>query len=216
MVMTSLNFADYNNRFDVAVAKNNGTTKILNNNARVAFFNKNGSDRIVIMSGVHSDERGGPIALLKFLENNKITIKEDLVIVPLLNDEGWNKNKREHGEIDLNRNFNKNGPKFIGELMEIFGKKPIDVFIDLHEDIDENGFVYKLRNDKSQLADNIAKIINCKIEYEDDHEMWGDTTEKFIRSLGCKHTVTTEAPGKITPEEKVDWNYKIVKFILEI
>ncbi|MFA7301552.1 MAG: hypothetical protein WC069_04535 [Candidatus Shapirobacteria bacterium] len=212
--MITLDFAGYNSRLDKAVLKNSGEIKILSNGARVIYFNKKGKDRMVMMSGVHSDERGGPIAILKFLENNQITIEEELVIVPLLNDHGWDVNKREHSGIDINRNFNKNGPEFIVELMEILEEKPIDVFVDLHEDCDENGFVYKLKNDPSKLADNVAKIANCPIEYEEDHEIWGDTTEKFVRSLGCIHTVTTEAPGKISAKEKVEWNYKIVKYLL--
>ncbi len=212
--MITLDFDSYNTRLDRAVIKNGGEIVILSNKARVIFFNKNKKDRIIIMSGVHGDERGGPIAILKFLENSKITIDEEVVVVPLLNDEGWDKNKREYGKIDLNRNFNKNGPKFILELRKIISERPIDQFIDLHEDIDEDGFVYKLKSDKSHLADNIAKVVECKIEYEDDHFAWGNTTEKFIRSLGCKHAVTTEAPGKISAEEKVEWNYKIVDYFL--
>lgn len=213
--MITLDFESYNRRFDAAVVKNNGELFVLSNNARVAKFNKNGNNRLVIISGIHSDERGGPIALLKFLENNQIKISEELIIIPLLNDEGWDNNKREHGGIDINRSFDKNGPKFIQELMLILEEKPIDVFVDLHEDIDEDGFVYKLKNDPSKLADNIAKIVGCPIEYEENHEIWGETTEKFIRSLGCKHAVTTEAPGKISAQEKVEWNYKIVKYLLE-
>jgi predicted deacylase len=213
-----LSFSEFNYHF-VNVSTSLGADIVaLDNGSVIASINpKSHRKSKVIMSGVHGDERGGPLAILKYLQNKKLnTDNYQTIILPLINEDGWGKKDRHHTGIDLNRNFNSSGPSHVRQIINYLSPKEIDLFVDLHEDIDEDGFVYKLSTDSHNFADQVASHIGCPTVVEDNHDQWGDSTEKFIRSLGCFKAVTTEAPGKVSPEDKINWNYKAFEFVAQL
>lgn len=213
-----LSFSEFNYHF-VKVSSTLGADIVaLDNGSIIASINpKSRKKTKVIMSGVHGDERGGPLAILKYLQQSHLnTNNYHTVILPLINEDGWDKKDRHHTGIDLNRNFNSQGPSHVRQIIDYLSPKEIEMFVDLHEDIDEDGFVYKLSTDKNDFADRIASHAGCPLVVEDDHEQWGDSTEKFIRSLKCPQAATTEAPGKVSPQEKIDWNYRVFEYVARL
>lgn len=213
-----LSFADFNYHF-IQVSNSLGADiAMLDNGSVIASFNPHSRKKTkVIMSGVHGDERGGPLAILKYLQFDKLnTTNYKTIILPLINEDGWQKKDRHHTGIDLNRNFNPSGPIHVRQIIDYLTPEQIEIFVDLHEDIDEDGFVYKLSTDNHDFADKIAAHVGCPLVTEDNHDQWGDSTEKFIRSLGCPYAATTEAPGKVSPQEKIDWNYRVFEYVARL
>ncbi|HOP62771.1 MAG TPA: DUF2817 domain-containing protein [Spirochaetota bacterium] len=68
-----------------------------------------GKKTVLIIGGMHGDEPGSVLAVIKFakyLEKNPGSIKHRVVIIPCLNPDGLRVGRRTNGKkIDLNRNF---------------------------------------------------------------------------------------------------------------
>lgn len=179
---------------------------------------------IFLLSGVHGNERSGPIALLrllkktdlkKFCEDKKIHLR----ICPLLNNIGWDNRERMWNGLDLNRSLqpSTSTPKFIQRLMSELKRELPVLIVDLHEDSETSyPYVFSLTTDTHNLPKELAKYLGSKVEYytpEEGREYDG-SSENFTRSLGCELGITNEVPTAWSLERRVSWHLKSLNWLL--
>src|SRR5271155_2729430 len=69
-------------------------------------INPKAKKTICFVAGLHGDEKGGPYGVLEFVKSQiYVPKRKKVVILPLVNHSGFNKDRRRHGNIDLNRHF---------------------------------------------------------------------------------------------------------------
>ena len=157
------------------------------------------------------------MALLRWLEKGKIPKRCSIWICPLINDMGWDRNKRNWGRLNLNSAFleNKvNSPKFIHQIMRSIKKFTPTVFVDFHEDVTTD-YPYLFRNiiDNSEFIINLQKKLKIKFEpWKDDSEYFG-ASENFVRNNGCTAATTVEAPFIWDRKRKIDYHLSVVKTV---
>ena len=118
---------------------------------------KGKAPRILISAGIHGDEPAGPHAILSLLESFPAEWPEfgccHVEIVPLINPTGFDLRQRNNqAGVDLNRAFGSpDPPAEIRWLMNDYRRRSIDLFVDLHEDVDTPGFyLYELAPSESE------------------------------------------------------------------
>ena len=105
-----------------------------------------GARRVYLSAGVHGDEPAGPLALLRWADENADELRQvDLLLFPLLNPWGFENNIRlDSRGRDLNRLFHSRARPFPAWRREV-GAQPFDLAINLHEDYDAKGaYIYEL------------------------------------------------------------------------
>jgi len=155
-----------------------------------------GSPKTCIISGLHGDERSGPLSLLEFLKQDNL---QDLIIFPLVNDIGWSNNQRDWNHINLNRSFGlETAPDFIKEICKIQPK----YIIDLHEDSETDyPFIFQYIQDSPDLLEPLIHKFDLEMEIWSDGEIWPGSTDTYFRSKGI-YCVTLEVPPTIWSLEK--------------
>lgn len=181
------------NIFNVA-QKHNPIIKYLSNEALCLQI---GKPDICLISGLHGDEKSGPLAILEFLKKDNLN---NLIIFPLVNDVGWNTNKRNWNDINLNRCFGKDyAPPFIKEICKI---KPKHI-IDLHEDSETDyPFVFQYINNSPDLLEPLIYKFNLEMEIYEDGSIWDGSTETFFMLEKGINCITLEVPPTIWSIEK--------------
>jgi len=116
---------------------------------------------IFLSAGIHGDERCGPEALLRLVENWTFSNRFDWVIAPLLNPSGFRQGTRcnEDG-TDLNRDFLRCQCLETRALMDWWRRQPksCDLHLSLHEDWEAEGF-YLYEIDTSSRESLAARIL---------------------------------------------------------
>lgn len=115
---------------------------------------------IMIASGIHGDEPAGVEAVLRMLEDQAVPANVALEVFPCMNPEGYQAGTRENGAgRDLNREFCVAEPAWpIDRFMAMAGSRRWDLYLDLHEDVDTEGFyMYELEEDEPCLARAIVE-----------------------------------------------------------
>lgn len=107
--------------------------------------------QVLLSAGIHGDEPAGVEAVLRFLERPRLyrpyLDRLAFLVFPCLNPSGYERGSRENADgLDLNRQYDhKNPPAEIRVVWQAVGRRPPDVAIDLHEDVDAPGFyLYEL------------------------------------------------------------------------
>lgn len=175
------------------------------------------------MSGVHGDERSGPLALLQWLESMAVPgfLENGISIwlAPLINDWGWERCKRRWGKSDLNRAFTSDkAPLFLRQLMDDLSANVPLMFLDLHEPTEKPyAHVYDYTADRHDMTKRLAKALNAHPEpwTPQQRKGWRGTSEVFVRDLGCCRTATTEVPKAWPLEERIRWNLVAVRWCLQ-
>lgn len=172
------------------------------------------------MSGLHGDERSGPLAILNWLEEtsiaNPIPNQWQLWLAPLLNDLGWDRGIRLWNNLDLNRSFNSEAPNFLKPMMSDLAFPCPAIFLDLHEDSTKDyPYVFNYIDDCHGLAINLAQAIGARIETWTLLTEWEGTSESYLRRNGCNHCVTIEAPPIWSLRERLTWNKKAIFWSIE-
>ena len=178
---------------------------------------------LAVISGLHGDERSGPLALLEWI------CKQDgplcpgdrrLWLLPLLNDQGWDKRERKWQEVDLNRVFLPAGtttPLFVQEVMDEWARRLPDMFLDIHEDSSrpDEPYLYWYKEETHDLALRLAEHLQVKSEPWDDFEYWRGSDEVYLRTLGCTACITIESPTGWPMQERIKWNLAAVEWCIE-
>jgi predicted deacylase len=213
-----LSFEEYYERFQRIVRKRGGKIRKLANGAQIATFNASRSPRLAIVSGLHGDERAGPLAILRWLESGRSRIRRSLWIVPLVNDLGWNAQKRRWGRKDLNCNFLTGAPKFIIEIMKSLKQYKPDYFIDLHED-ESAKLPYLFRHAKDGPETFVAEL---EKKLHANNDLWSNMSDYFgsienwVRYIGCAPSTTIETPLVWQLGRRVNYHLRVLQKATQI
>jgi predicted deacylase len=178
---------------------------------------------LAVISGLHGDERSGPLALLEWACKQDGPLcpgDRQLWLLPLLNDQGWDKNERKWQDVDLNRAFlpgAERTPLFVQEVMEEWARRPPDLFLDIHEDATRPNepYLFWYKEETHDLALQLAEFLQAKSEPWDDFDYWRGSDEVYLRTLGCHHCITIESPAGWPMQERIRWNLAAVGWCLE-
>jgi predicted deacylase len=177
---------------------------------------------LAVISGLHGDERSGPLALLEWAckQDGPLCPEDRRVwLLPLLNDQGWDKNERMWQEVDLNRAFHtdkEDTPLFVREVMEEWSIRLPEMFLDIHEDDTRptDPYLYWYKEETHDLALRLAEHLQAKAEPWDDFEYWRGSDEVYLRTIGCQHCVTIESPMGWPMDERIKWNLAAVEWCI--
>lgn len=133
-----------------------------------------GRRSVVLTGGMHGDEPAGVEALTRLLEHPDRWSDElaafHVMIFPCANPTGFERGTRENFlGIDLNRAFDGPAPPTEVSLMRPHldarhGHRPFDLSVDLHEDVDNDGFyLYELRRDAAPIGVTIVEAVQSMV-----------------------------------------------------
>jgi predicted deacylase len=207
-------------RFAAEALRHEGKVRYVANGGCMASFGHPNRRRLCLMSGVHGDERSGPLALLQWLEQappGAIVGQEmTLWIAPLINDKGWDANVREWNGINLNAAFLANAtPDFIQEYMSELAQHMPDIFLDHHEDSEKPyAYVYRYTADRNDFTPRLQQALDATdVTWSpSDEERWKGSTEVYVRRLGCERCATIEAPPVWPLPQRIEWNQRAVRW----
>ena len=172
--------------------------------------------RIALLSGLHGEERAGPIALLTWLESvKKLPDGIQFWICPLLSRRAWESRERAPDGLNLNRVWNDKAPPIVKDAMASLRAFKPQVFIDLHEDhLITDGRPYVYRHETSTWGKTFQEMLGVKSREWDalDHE----TAESFARGLGCKRTATVETAQTERLEDRVRFHVNAIALAADL
>lgn len=164
---------------------------------------------ISILTGLHGNERVGPYFVLELLRSWVRGSDEpptSMVIVPVVNDHGWDKSKRNWRGIDLNTEFDADGQaphiRELASFYEGMPRRPV-LHWDIHEDWMKSSayvWLHKSRQDdplNAELADHLG--IKTKLWKNGDR-----SSEYLLRSIGVEWSATTEVPPEWDHDKRLD------------
>ena len=219
--MSELSFSAYSDQFAAAAADGRGgAVRRLANGGCLTTFGHAEAPRLALLSGVHGDERSGPLALLSWLTGASpggvVPSGLGLWVVPLLNDDGWDKNTREWKGVNLNAAFVPDTRiPFVAEVMGDLAAHVPHVFLDLHEDSEKPyPYVYRYTEDRQDFIVRLRDALGAQetLWSSADLERWKGSSEIYVRSLGCERSVTVEAPPVWPLEARIEWNLRAVRW----
>ncbi len=214
--MDFLNFHEYYLRFEAAALKRNAILTRLEHGGSIATFG--GGPRLALMSGLHGDERSGPLAILRWLEESgeakRIPHGYQLWVTPLVNDKGWDSGIREWSGQDLNRVFSSGAPSFLGAIMNSLDSQLPCVFLDLHEDSDRPElYIYHYLEDRHGVDVQLAGALGAKLVNWSDLQPWEGSGEVFLRRRGCDKCITVEIPPTWSLDARIDCAQQAIRWI---
>lgn len=200
---------------------------------KVIINNKN-KPTICISAGSHGTEKSGPIAALKFIKDY-IPSKNDprIIILPLLNPDGFLKNTRKnYRDIDLNRHFfDDPKPKEIVKIINSIEKENISLFVSLHEDDEKKGvYLYNYSKD-DKIAKKTIKFFSKKTKICKDKKIYRDKAssgiisdplhdgsfDEWVFDHGVKTAICVEIPDKILNfHQRNKLAYEFINFIINV
>lgn len=222
--INNLEANEYMDRFDQAAKKHKFKKKKLSED-RAIYFLGNGSVKIAIISGIHGEERAGPVALLSWLEmtrkNYLIPEHITLMVCPLVGHDAWNNHAREeNGKINLNEVWERKQilPKYISELKTAIQTFKPAIFMDIHEDStieDNEPYLFRERR-----VNGIIKKLQKALGVSTLKGLWKNpeyrgTSETFVFRNGCLETTTLETPQTKMLKSRVGFNLAAIKWILK-
>ena len=207
-----ISFANYYRAFRNATKRHGGQIMRLTNGSHIFCLERPDRPRLAFFSGLHGDERSGPLALLEWLAQSPDleALDSSLLVLPLLNDAGWDAGTRDWNGQNLNRAFCDNStsvkPPFVREAMDSLRNFMPDLFLDLHEVVEVDfPYVYRYTRDSHDLSQRLQKALDAADEPWSSMEQWDGTTEVFVRRLGCDLCATIEAPCSWPLKRRVSW-----------
>lgn len=214
-----ISFSDFHDRVTSAAQKHRGTVERLANGGTIVVLGDRALPSICLLSGLHGDERSGPIALLQLMERASLTLPRDynLVIVPLVNDLGWDQRRREWKKLDLNRAIGLEiAPVFLREIAARLESMRPPGFIDLHEDSEvAYAYLYRFVRDDERFARALEQVLDARDEPWDQDPSWIGASECHVREHGARLAVTLEAPPSWPLEKRVEWQTRAIDFSIE-
>ena len=196
-------------------------------------INKNPEKTICITAGIHGDERSAPFGILKFLFKYKPKNNDPKIIIfPLLNPYGFEKNKYEnHKNIDLNHHFLDKPLK--SEIKLIYGSlkhEKISIFVAFHEDDEKKGLYLYNYSDNVNLFKNLIKFLSKKCKIYNDKKIYRNKSKKGIITNpkndgsfeermykdGVHYSTCIEIPDYFSFSKRVNLVVDITKYLVNI
>jgi predicted deacylase len=199
-------------------------------------INPNAKKTICFIAGIHGNEQAGPYGVLSFLESGfHVPSHKRVIIIPLGNPYGFEKNKRENADNeDINRHFLEKELK--GEckvLWDALKHEDIDLLHTLHEDPSTEKF-YLYYTHHKELAKDLVELatkyfdIQVKGEALSINEKPGEGDKIYNGLVPLPHVVrgciedktlieraipyiTTESPGKVDLKKRIEFNRDAIK-----
>jgi hypothetical protein len=213
-----LSFSEFHCRVEAAARIHDGEVHHLSNGATQIQLGDVNLPTICFLSGLHGDERSGPIALLNILERKTLALPKahGLIIFPLINDIGWDTNRREWNEIDLNRSFGlPHAPKFLMQIADEFVRLRPSGIIDLHEDSTvEYSYIYRYIKEDPTFVHSLQAELEATDCPWDDDPSWEGASECHARAHGARLGATLEAPPIWPIEKRVQWHTRGLDFAI--
>lgn len=196
----------YMKRFMAAAKKHGFRVKTLSGGRSVFYYGK-GPVKLAFLSGIHGEERSGPVSLLTMLETTKKGELFDkkaisLMICPLVGFDAWNnKTRLENKKINLNCVWTdqyKRRPRYVGEIeKELLRFKP-EFYVDFHEDstiTDKEPYMFRHKSNKGVvfLLQKTMGVSRKKGTWVRCADSLG-TSEDLMFANGCHETTTIETP----------------------
>lgn len=224
-IINNLPADKYMERFAKA-AKRHGFKAQFLASGRIIYYLGKGPQKISLMSGIHGEERAGPIALLTWLETarkGKLIDKKkiSLMICPLVGHDAWNKRFRlENGKINLNSVWARDrAPRYVHEIKRAIENFEPTIFVDFHEDstiTDKEPYIWRNQAAKGIIL-NLQHAFGCPPK----KGLWKSpqfkgTTETFVYiSTGCLETTTIETPQTKLLRSRVGFDLAVLKWIVK-
>lgn len=193
-------------------------------------INPKGKRTVAFVAGIHGDEPGGPVGVLKFLEERPyIPETKKVVIIPLVNPTGYKADTRKNKDgDDINRQFFdktlKGEAKAVVDALE---DEDLALFHSLHEDPEFSSFyLYYTHNKK--LAEDIRELAKKYFKINDKENIRGDKAfdgliplphikRGTIEDLMLVHGVpyfTTETPGQAPLAKRAKFTKDAMKLVI--
>ncbi|MGC8499780.1 MAG: M14 family metallopeptidase [Leptospirillia bacterium] len=203
--------------------------------------------RILIAAGIHGDEPAGPHAVLALLEQFakgwESLHRLQVEIVPLINPSGFDRRERHNvAGTDPNRTFGSPAPPpEIRLLMDDYRRRPIDLFIDLHEDVDTPGFyLYELAPDLpsdfgphvisalqaaghpinlSPVIEGMAAVDGLILRTSRNVPRYfrqGAPQGLYMKRLGTRRTLTFESPPRLPLPDRVAMQLLALQTVVDL
>ena len=209
-----------------------------------------GDKSVVLSAGIHGDEPAGVETILRFLEGGwggfdkgirKWDRKYRFTVFPCTNPTGYESGKRENDMgTDLNRKFgSKNPPEEVSIIQSAVEGRRLDLYMDLHEDIDGEGFyLYEvLRKGSNNFAEEIIKDISGKYPIDSRERIDGFPNcggvicpqkegkrfhvkrndlplPLYLHLHGTPHCFTFESPAQFPVEERIEMHLMAIEAVL--
>ena len=200
---------------------------IKNNTIELIETQNENFDKTVLIIGVfHGEEPQGEYLIKEFLKSDLSTIKNKLLIVPCLNPDGKNINKRQNAnKIDLNRNFpTKNwkvteNPEYFGGtepnseietqfMVDIINNYKIDAILSIHAPFK----IVNYDGPAKDLAEKISQITGYPVQADIGYP----TPGSFGNYAGVERqipTITLELPEDETNEKLWITNKPVLEYL---
>ncbi|MDO5718974.1 MAG: succinylglutamate desuccinylase/aspartoacylase family protein [Tissierellia bacterium] len=185
----------------------------------------NANYRIMILAGVHGNERSGVYYLNNLIEEKKFSNRKGIgfLIIPIANSEAYKENMRYPYYLnDLNRNFpgkskGTETQELAYEIMEIIRDNEIDLVIDLHEwnlkdkDINLNGVIINKFLENREFIRKITGLENIVVE---EQAIEGSLIYSIADELNIDGFIL-EANQAIDREARIKFYDDVIKLIIE-
>ena len=187
--------------------------------------------RVLISAGIHGDEPASVETICRFLETEKYGAyldKWEITILPCINPYGFENYTREnYSKKDLNRYFKEpSAPIEIQLVKSVIKPSYFDLTLELHEDVDSDGYYLFQKSNKpnglgygTQIINSVKKIIPInlnkiidgmnaekgiihKLKNINEMEWW--PMAGYSLSMNCGHCFTLETPTKFPLSTRVN------------
>lgn len=210
MTITS---SQYNQRLLRQLKKRGFSARQLPNGSLV--FRGGTGRRVAVLSGLHGDEKSGPLGILKWLEKSDFQPKTSFLIIPLVNGWGWDKDKRLWQKQDLNRSFGQNKLGFMNELGQLLLDFKPDIFFDFHQDVGPKNYFYRLAGEASPVYSFLKNSLGLSERKWSFCKKWQGSSEVFVREAGCERAVSIELSAEKKREESCQLVERILMHFIE-
>lgn len=159
-------------------------------------INPNAKETIGLVGSVHGDEIVGPYAILKFIEESNIPKNQKIVIFPVANPIGFDKQTRSATDrLNINRQFHKHELKNESKIIkDAIIKEDIKTFCAFHEDNAENsGFYIYSSPDAVEICKKIIEAMKNLLPIDNRKKIYGDD---------CKNGLVTIEMDNEKPQNK--------------
>lgn len=192
----------------------------------LGFLGKNNTKTVLIIGVFHGDEPQGEFLINKFLNEENIQPKNNLLFIPCLNPDGKALNTRQNSnDVDLNRNFPTKNWKLSSKDDFFGGKRPASeietkFLIDIIEKYKPNIIltihapfeVVNYDGDALKIAQDISKITGYRIQ----EDIGYPTPGSFGQYCGIERkipTITLELPENQSNQQLWENNKGIFNYL---
>ncbi len=217
----TMTFDEFYTRFERAANAHGFSRSDITGGARI--YQLAGSNEgIAVLSGLHGEERAGPIAVLRWLETapvgRLVPPGARVWLLPLFSRAAWDSHLRTPGGVNRNDIWGPGATNRSAASMEV--EKSLrafrpQTFLDLHEDSSDEkgeGYIFGYHEDE-EYAPALANALQCSVEpWRFRDKSARGASETFVRMLGCMRTTTVETPQSLALADRVHFHIQALQW----